>query len=190
MLRSDLTLESRRNPMIKKSHLLVLTLLLGACKANTTPAPAPVLQPVRTHVICLPAKDNPETSDILRYYSHLSALSAQDAAGEYNAVNASFSKNPDNVLRIKLAMLLSLPNTSFHNTAAARDLLMAWPDQDATELHDLARLLGSLFSQQQQADDAISELNKSLASEKMHSKSLQGKIDAIKAYETNRKDQP
>ena len=176
--------------MIKKFHLLMLALLLGACKTNTTPAPTPAPQPVWTHVICPPAKENPEITEIVRYYSHLSALSAQDAAGEYNAVNASFSKNPDNVLRIKLAMLLSLPNTPFHNTAAARNLLIAWPDQDATELHDLSRLLSSLFSQQQQADDAINELTKSLASEKMHSKSLQGKIDAIKAYETNRKDQP
>ena len=174
--------------MIKKFHLLMLTLLLGACKTATPPAPVP--PPVRTHVICPPVKETPEITEVLRYYSRISAVPAQDAAGEYNAVNANFPKSPGNVQRIKLAMLLSLPGTSFRNTAAARDLLTAWPDQDATELRDLALLLSSLLSQQIEADNAANELNKALASEKMHSKSLQGKIDAIKAYETSRKDQP
>ena len=171
-----------------KPTALILTLMLGACSTATRPQPQPVH--TQTPVSCPPAKGESRLGEFLRYYSDISALALPDAAKEYEAISMNFSRNPDNAGRIKLAMLLSLPNTSFHNTAGARDLLMAWPDQDATELHDLARLLSSLFSQQQQADDAISELNKSLASEKMHSKSLQGKIDAIKAYETNRRDQP
>lgn len=184
-----------KNPMIKKPYTLILALLLGAC--TTTTAPQPTQQPVRTPAMayCPPAKENPKLGEIIRYYSHISALALPDAVSEYNTVSQNFSKNPNNTERIKLAMLLSLPNTAFHNTAAALDLLETWSDQPAdssSDLHDLALLFGALLAQQKQADETVNDLGKALASEKMHSKSLQGKIDAIKAFEINQphRDQP
>lgn len=184
-----------KNPMIKKPYTLIFALLLGACTATTAPQPTP--QPVHTPAMayCPPAKENPKLGEIIRYYSHISALALPDAVSEYNAVSMNFSKNPNNTGRIKLAMLLSLPNTAFHNTAAALDLLETWPDQpdnSSSDLHDLARFFGALLAQQKQADEAVNDLGKALASEKMHAKSLQGKIDAIKAFEINQphRDQP
>ncbi len=173
---------------------MLLAVVLSAC-TTATPIPVPPApQPVQIQAVCPPPRENPQPTGILAYYSRINALSASDAVAEYNAVNASFLAKPDNILRTKLAMLLSLPDTPFHNTTAARDLLLAWTgqtaDQDATGLHDLATLLVSLLSQQVQADNTAKDLSKALASEKMHSKSLQGKIDAIKAYETSRRNQP
>ncbi len=198
MLSDNLPIESDRccrmnNPMIIKRHPLILALLLGACSAAPTSQPAP--QPVHTAtmVSCPPAKEDSKLGEIIRYYSHISALASPDIVNEYNAVSVNYAKHPNNAERIKLAMLLSLPNTAFHNTAAARDLLATWPDQDAaSDLHDLARFFGALLAQQQQADETANDLGKALASEKMHSKSLQGKIDAIKAFEINQphRDQP
>ncbi len=186
-----------KNPMIKKPYTLMLTLLLGACTTTTTTAPQPTPQPDRTPamVYCAPARENPKLGDIIRYYSHISALTLPDAANEYNAVSQNFSKNPNNTERIKLAMLLSLPNTAFHNTAAALDLLETWPNQptdSSSDLHDLAHLFGALLAQQRQTEETVNDLGKALVNEKMHSKSLQGKIDAIKAFEINQthRDQP
>lgn len=182
-----------KNPMTMKPTALILTLMLGACSTATRPQPQPVhTQPL---VSCPPAKGESRLGEFLRYYSDISALALPDAAKEYEAVSMSFSRAPDNAGRIKLAMLLSLPNTPFHNTAAALDLLQALPDQPAdakSGLGDLARLLAALLLQQRQADETVNDLGKALASEKMHSKSLQGKIDAIKAFEINQphRDQP
>lgn len=200
MLQAGVSIEPERcsrmkNPMITKPYTLMLALLLGACTATTAPQPTP--QPVRTPALvsCQPVKENPKLGEIMRYYSHISALAAPDVVSEYNTVSQSFSKNPTNTERIKLAMLLSLPNTAFHNTAAALDLLETWPDQPSdasSNLHDLARFFGGLLAQQKQADETMNDLGKALASEKLHSKSLQGKIDAIKAFEINQphRDQP
>ena len=200
MLQAGISIEPERcctikNPMIKKQYTPIIALLLGACTA-TTSAPQPSPQPVRTPAVyCAPVKENPKLGEIVSYYSRISVLTLPDATNEYNAVSRNFSKNPNNIERIKLAMLLSLPNTAFHNTAAAFDLLETWPDQPAdssSDLRDLARLFGALLVQQRQAEETVSDLGKSLANEKMHSKSLQGKIDAIKAFEINQthRDQP
>ena len=198
MLQAGISIEPERRstmkrPMITKPYTLMLALLLGAC----TTAPQSTPQPVRTPAMasCQPVKENPKLSEIMHYYSHISALAAPDVVSEYNAVSQRFSKNPNSTERIKLAMLLSFPNTGFHNTAAALDLLETWPDQPAdasSDLHDLAQLLGALLAQQKQADETMNDLGKALASEKLHSKSLQGKIDAIKAFEINQphRDQP
>ncbi len=176
-----------------KPTALILTLMLGACSTATTPPTQSVhIQP---QLSCPPAKGESRLGEFLRYYSNISALALPDSTKEYEAVSANFSRNPDNAGRIKLAMLLSLPNTPFHNTAAALDLLQALPDQptDAKSgLGDLTRLLVALLQEQRQADETVNDLGKALANEKMHSKSLQGKIDAIKAFEINQphRDQP
>ena len=200
MLQAGISIEPERcckikNPMIKKQYTPIIALLLGACTA-TTSAPQPAPQPVRTPTVyCTPVKENPKLGEIIRYYSRISALTLPDVVSEYNAVSQNFSKAPNNTERIKLAMLLSLPNTAFHNTAAALVLLETWSDQPAdasSDLRDLARFFGALLAQQRQAEETMNDLGKTLASEKLHSKSLQGKIDAIKAFEINQphRDQP
>ncbi len=183
--------ERMKNTTIMKPYTLILVLLLTACKATTAPPPSAPL-PVRmsTAASCPPVRKNSELGEIVSYYTRISALSPQDVSSEYDAASRNFSNSPSNAGRIRLAMLLSLPNTSFHSTTAARDLLDAWPEKGATDLRDFARFFSSMLAGQQQADQAANDLGKALASEKMHSKSLQGKIDAIKAFEANRREQP
>jgi hypothetical protein len=97
--------------------------------------------------------------------------------------------------RLKLAVLLTIPNTAFHNLKEAIGLLKALPVEtthNPSDLSGFTKLLDMLLTQQQQADDRLNDLTKLLAEEKLHSKLLQEKIDAIKNMEIKmiQRDQP
>jgi hypothetical protein len=169
---------------------LAVTTMLAGCAAVTAQ------QPVPEAVSCPPPPDTDlRLNEVIRYYSHLRELPAPDIAREYNTIGLNFSKTGSNPDRIKLAILLTLPNNPLHDTAAAIDLLKTLPDSTTaspSDLHEFALLLGMLLARQEQTDEAMSDLAKALATEKAHSKSLQGKIDAIKDFEINQthRDQP
>lgn len=162
---------------------LAVTTMFAGCAAMTAHQPAP------NAVSCTPSPDAYlRLNEVIRYYSHIRELPAPDITKEYNTISLNFSKTGSNPDRIKLAILLTLPHNPFHDTAAAIDLLKTLPDKTTaspSDLHEFALLLGMLLARQEQTDEALSDLAKALATEKAHSKSLQGKIDAIKDFEIN-----
>lgn len=164
-------------------NALAVTSPLAGC-ATVTAHP-----PVQNAASCPPPPvTDLRLNEIIRYYAHIHELPAPDIASEYNTISQNFSKTASNRDRIKLAILLSLPNNPFHDTTAAIDLLKTLPDSPAatpSELHEFALLMGMLLARQKQTDEAVSYLEKALATEKTHAKSLQGKIDAIKDFEIN-----
>ncbi len=93
---------------------------------------------------------------MLRYHTCVGILPPADAATEYEAVNRHFLKTGSGYDRVKLAMLLSLPDTEVHNISMALQLLTtsskettALPDG----LRDLAQLLSASLAEQQRLDD-------------------------------------
>jgi hypothetical protein len=169
---------------------LTAALMLSACSAVTVHQPSPDI------VSCSPPSGfDLKLNASVRYYAYISTLSASEIVTEYNAASQNFSKSGSNVDRIKLAMLLSLPNTPFHSTTAAIALLKNLPEKPAASSHDLndfVLLLGALLAKQQQTDETLADLAKALATEKAHARSLQEKIDAIKSFEIHQthRDQP
>lgn len=177
---------------MKRTHSLSalgLALLLAACSSE------PVRQVASVNVACPPPQSAASAAtEAASYYAFLGTLHASDLVEEYDSVNRRFLKSGDDLDRVKLAMLQALPDTPLHNTAAARDLLAGLDKSPraAADLRDFAHLLDRLLDAQQRAEAAASDLAQSLAAEKAHSRSLQGKIDAIKNMEINsvRKDAP
>jgi hypothetical protein len=181
---------NHKTPFILMLKVLAIATLLSACSVVPTSLPTTNL------VTCPPPRGLALSADrVLRYYTCLGTLPASDVASEYHAVSLSFSETGSNSDRLKLAILLSLPDTEFHSTAAALNLVKnmpAGPEPVPSTLPDLALLLSVLLEQQQHADDSISELKKELSDEKVHSDFLQKKIDAVKDLEINliHRDQP
>ena len=179
-----------RTPLFTILNVIAIAALLPACSVVSMPRPATNLVP------CPPPPALALSADqVLRYYTCLGTLPAADVASEYHAASLSFSETGSNSDRLKLAILLSLPDTGFHSTAAALDLVKnmpAGPEPVPSTLPDLALLLSMLLAAQQHADDNISELTKELSNEKVHSDFLQKKIDAVKDLEINliHRDQP
>lgn len=181
-----------------KSKIRIILILSALAVTTTLAGCASVTahQAVPDVVSCPPPPDTDlRLNEVIRYYSLLRELPAPDIAREYNTISLNFSTTGSNRDRIKLAILLTLPNNPFHDTAAAIDLLKTLPDSTTaspSDLHEFALLLGMLLARQEQTDEALSDLAKALATEKAHAKSLQGKIDAIKDFEINQthRDQP
>lgn len=181
---------SFKTPSLPILNVLAAATLLSACSvlsqfrlpANLTACPPPP-------GIAL------SSSQAVRYYACLGTLADADINKEYLSTNRSFSVTGSDSDRVRLAMLLSLPDTGFRSMATALDLLQHLPAGTASapsELQDIAAMLARLFAQQLRADGAVDDLTRALAAEKAHAEFLQGKIDAVKDLEINliHRDQP
>ena len=161
--------------------LIALTVgapLLCAIAACETPAIQPVAQ---TAVVMLPPAAS-IADEASRYAASLKTLSAPELESEYVAANRRFQQSGALPDRVKLVILLALPDTPFHNTEAARDFLRDAGGSDDAQ-YAFVSLLDTLLAGQQRAEAATEAANQALASEKAHSRSLQGKIDAVKNLE-------
>jgi hypothetical protein len=182
---------NRKSLLIRTASTLMVAATLGAC------AQAPVHATATTKLASCPPQPGIalNVNEAVLYYTCVASLSAPALVTEYNATRESYTKTASDSDRIRLAMLLSLPDTPFHSTAETLKLLQDPPANPASPpqaLHNLARMLSLLFTEQQRNNNTVDDLAKALAAEKAHSEFLQGKIDAVKNLEINmiHRDQP
>ena len=177
-------------PRLPILNVLAAAALLSACSVLSQFRPSAHL------ATCPPPPGIALSSNqAMRYYTCLGTLADADINKEYQATNRSFATTGSDSDRVKLAMLLSLPNTSFQSIAEALKLLQDPPANPASPppaLHNLARMLNMMLTEQQRESDTSNDLARALAAEKAHSEFLQGKIDAVKNLEINmiHRDQP
>jgi hypothetical protein len=185
---------NRKTLFIQIANALLLTALLSACSSTAVHAPATM------DIASCPPKSGIALSlnEAVLYYTCIGSLPVPDLATEYTTTMQSYSKTGRDSDRIRLAMLLSMPDTAFHNTAEALKLLESFPGKPAPPptaepaLYNLARMLNMILVEQRRENDTLNDLAKALAAERAHSEFLQGKIDAIKNLEINmiHRDQP
>lgn len=151
----------------------LLLIMLGACSSLPHVAAGD----------CPPAASRMlNTADLLHYHSCLLSLPPAQLAGEYASVKRESAKGGGPASRIRLALLLSQPNTPFYDPGTAIQLL-GQVSPTSPDLHALAGLLRASLVQQQQQASKIQSLQHDLAAEKAHTASLQDKIDSIKNLE-------
>ncbi len=170
-------------------HFLVLpammvAVLLSACSSIADrPHQACVDMPVLT--------GTSRTAEIMRNYDILGKQPPTEIAKEYAAALQDFSTTRSDSNRLRVAMLLALPDTPFHDTATALNLLNDWPQDEAappSALRGFARLLSVLLQQQQQSNNALNEMEQKIKEEQKRADALQKKIDAVKNMEKNLMD--
>lgn len=172
---------------------LIASILLTACSIAADPHSAPAMA---SRPNCPPQPGAAlSLNEVVQYYTCIASLPGADLSSEYASLRDAYSRTGSDSDRIRLAMLLSLPNTTFHSIPDALKLLQDPPGSPAsppTALHNLARMLSMIFAEQQKESDTLDQLAKALAAEKAHSEFLQGKIDAVKNLEINmiHRDQP
>ena len=129
------------------------------------------------------------TAEIMRNYDTLSKQPATEIAKEYSKALQDFSATRSDSNRLRVAMLLALPDTPFHDTSTALNLLNDWPkDESDSALRGFARLLSVLLIQQQQSNNALNEMTQKIKEEQKRADALQEKIDAVKNMEKNLMD--
>ena len=160
---------------------MMVAVLLSACSSIAErPHKACVDMPILT--------GTSRAAEIMRNYDTLSKQPATEIAQEYAKAVQDFSAARSDSNRLRVAMLLALPDTPFHDTAAALDLLNDWPQDETappSALRGFARLLSVMLIQQQQSNNALNEMTQKIKEEQKRADALQEKIDAVKNMEKN-----
>jgi hypothetical protein len=142
--------------------------LVKAPEPEVPPAPGeaetarePDAEPTRE-----PAKD---LERLLAYFQRIRRLPTPELSRENDSARVAFSRSRSDFDRLRLAMVLSLPNTAFNDDARSLDLLDPVAKNQNAPLHGLA-LLMSVFVQEQR------RLGQS-------AQAVQQKLDALKSME-------
>lgn len=148
---------------------VVLLTMLTAC-SNMLPR-ALVPQPIAAS----------ELEDLLQYYDSLREKSLKEFAREYDSARQNFAQDGSNANRAKLILLLALPNTPFHSTTNALNLLSEWPKnaEQSPSLDSLRTLLTLLLTEQQRTGRRAGELSRKLKEEQNRVEILQNRVEIL-----------
>lgn len=137
---------------------------LGACTAFLTPRSGTASS--------ASAEESREVLELIGYTQKVATLRAEDQRRELNASNQMFSKGRGAYGRVRLALLLALPGTTFNDDTRAASLLE--PLAGHAEPGPMQQLAGLLYAH-------ISERLR----EQRRSAQLKEQLEAMKAIERN-----
>jgi hypothetical protein len=106
---------------------------------------------------------------LLLYFQHIRKLSGPEASREYEEARQAYARGRTDFNRVRLALILSLPGTSFNDDARALGLLDTVAKHEGGRLQGLAALLGANLREQQRLSASA--------------QALQQKLDALKTLE-------
>jgi len=167
----------------KLSIVLTLVMMLSGCMPSIVRAPHQPPGHAETRII----QEPDDLGELMRYFSTLQDKSGAELFEEYQYANSHYRDSIDIQQRLKLLLLLLLPDTGFQSTRTALDLMENPPDGiEATPVTDAFKnLLVLLLKQQRAANLKIQNLSERLRVTETEVKTLQDKINAIKNIEKN-----
>ncbi|NOT17616.1 MAG: hypothetical protein HOP20_06060 [Sulfuriferula sp.] len=124
-----------------------------------------------------------QADDLLNYYAAARKMSAGEMAKEHERARQQLAQNKTNSYRMRLVMLLMVPNTHFHDEVSAIALLnevLRDGKANSGSVSALANLLLTELGEQQRLQD---DCNVRLKDEQKRGDALQIKVDAIKDME-------
>ena len=124
--------------------------------------PAPWVQAGTPH----PASD---AESLLLYFQHLRRLSGAEVSREHEAAREAYARVRTDFNRVRLAMVLSLPNSAFTDDGRALELLEPVAKNPGARLQGLAQVLSSNLQEQKKLNASV--------------QGLQQKLDALKSLE-------
>jgi hypothetical protein len=158
----------------------VIVLMLGGCAILPhTRSTAPSQQEVVL---------TGQMDDMMEFYESLRKLSVSELSRVYDKVKQNFVQNKSDANRIRLVLLLIMPQTSFRDANSALYLLNEWPRGEARTFNHLLsfrNLLAAQLAEQQRLSNSIEELSQKLRDEQKRVETMQNQIDAIKSMEKN-----
>lgn len=161
----------------------IASVFLAGCVTAPTPDPTPKPAPpppdvVETRPYPPPAEPRPPVPiaveppgsvRALAYFDRVRQRPPRELRSEYESVRKSFAASRSEHDRIRLALLLSLPQTGFGDDNQALELLEPLARDAGSEYHALAHLMTALLAEQRRTA--------------RHAAGLQQKLDRIRALE-------
>lgn len=133
-----------------------------------------------------PLQSEPERA--LRFYDRIMNLKGAELAQELGLARRDFETEKSGLNRIRLAMLLSLPNASFRDDHAASHLLQPLlrdRELEDSPLRPLALLLNGHLAETRKLEEALQQQSTKTKEEQRKSEALQQKLEAILEMEMN-----
>jgi len=168
-------------PIFKLLTGLTLSVMLTGCvHTPVQPADEPSEQ-AEIRII----QEGSDLSELMHYYDSLQNKSRTELLEEYKYANSHYRESTDMQQRLKLLILLLLPNTSFQSNRVALNLVEDLPEQAETTPDTTAfkNLLVLLLKRQRAANVQIQSLSEKLRATEAEVKTLKNKINAIKIIE-------
>jgi hypothetical protein len=122
---------------------------------------------------------------VARFYERLLAMKSSELAAELDASREAFENDKSELNRLQLALLLSLPGTSFRDDSAAIALLnpfmreMKDKPREGSTLRPLGVLLHSELLELRRADESLQQHSARLKDEQRRAEGLQQKADTL-----------
>jgi hypothetical protein len=159
-----------------KRSVLCLSLIgaLGGCAALN-----PSYQPAASGCRIEPCfKDPGGVPGLLRYADYLHTLDADARQREYARTEELFARDATTVHRLRLVLLLSLPDATFRSDTRARELLYQYlqGNDDDLAYHDFAGFLFRSLNERHAAEQAIE-------AERQQLQVLRKQVEELKAIE-------
>jgi hypothetical protein len=157
--------------------LLLCGLLFGGCSFMKSPYDTSARQ----------STGQPNNVDgYLAYFRYASSISGEELKKEYAVINQAYAKTKNDNSRLQLALLLSLPNTSFRDDARALSLLKEYLTSKANEssqLKDFALLLFAHIAEHRRQEERLK--SEQIRSEELGQQlqELEQKLEALKGIE-------
>jgi len=127
-----------------------------------------------------------DSAEVLAYFQHIKALSANALVTENTAAAQALSKHRSDSNRLKLALLLLLPNTAFKDearAAALADEVLSNKTADTPQLKHLALLVATFANEQKRQEERFQQLAQKQKDDEKRADALQQKLDALKSIE-------
>lgn len=192
---------SKQRQALRIGLVIALALLTG-CSAIPTIPPATIsAEPEQQPCLCPSPPPPPPPSesavtgqmdDMMQYYESLRKLPSPELGKLYERVKQNFAQNKSDANRIRLVLLLTLPQTSFRDIPAAYSLLNESPrdikangSNNSTSLQSFRNLLATFLADQQRLSHNADEASHRLKDEQKRADMLQHQIDALKSMEKN-----
>jgi hypothetical protein len=106
-----------------------------------------------------------------RVFRSLKKLGSVELAREHDNARAAFARTRSDYDRIRLALVISLPETAFNDESRALELLEPMTRNQHSILNDLAIFIHAFVSEQRRLEQSL--------------QGVQEKLDALKAMERN-----
>jgi len=113
-----------------------------------------------------PASD---VESLVLYFQHIRKLTDPDLGREHESARQTYHRARSDFNRVRYAMVLSLPNSTFGDDGRALDLLEPVAKNRGGRLQGIAAMLGSHIQEQQRLNTSV--------------QGLQQKLDALKSLE-------
>lgn len=150
---------------MRLAALLAFCALLAACgllRGLESREPAPWVQAGSPR----PASD---VESLLLYFQYIKKLTPTDLGREHDTARQAYSRTRSDFNRVRLALLLVLPNAAFNDDTRALELLEPVAKNQSGQFSGLATLLASHLQERRRLDASA--------------QGLQQKLDALKSLE-------